>query len=188
MWTDLVTGATAPLAALNGTGYLPSGPNDHDADDRLQFEPTISPVASGGYAWIVFMSRRLYGNVATVNPWWSDPREHDLTKDVTPKKLWMAALDLDPKPGTDPSHPAFYIPGQELRGSNSRPFFALDPCVDDGGACSSGVDCCGGYCVDGLCAKRPPTCSPSGNRCTTGADCCDDQNRCVNSVCSLVLH
>lgn len=188
-WTDLATGQTAPLAALNGTGYLPSGPNQHDADDRLGYEPTISPVASGGYAWVVFMSRRLYGNVATIDPWWSDPREHDLGADVTPKKLWMAALDLNPKPGTDPSHPAFYVPGQELHGSNSRPFFALDPCINDGGPCSTGVDCCGGYCVDGLCGKKPPHgCSATGNRCTADSDCCDDNDSCVNAVCSLVLH
>jgi hypothetical protein len=188
LWTDLATGVTSSLAALNGTGYLPIGPNAHDEDDRLQFEPTISPVASGGYAWIVFMSRRLYGNVATIDPWWSDPREHDLSADVTPKKLWMAALDLNPKPGTDPSHPAFYVPGQELHGSNSRPFFALDPCIDDGGTCSTGVECCGGYCVDGHCGKVPPPCSATGDRCGAGSDCCNESDDCVNGVCSIVVH
>ena len=40
----------------------------------------MNPVPSGGYAWVVFTSRRLYGNVATINPFYSDPRYHDLTR------------------------------------------------------------------------------------------------------------
>jgi hypothetical protein len=187
-WVDLATQTAAPLATLNGASYLPRGSNAHDADEVLQYEPTISPVASGGYAWIVFMSRRRYGNVATIDPWWSDPREHDLQADVTTKKIWMAALDLDPQPGKDPSHPAFYIPGQELHGSNSRPFFALEPCVTDRGTCSTGIDCCTGFCRDGLCVA-PPTnqCSNNDERCTQTSDCCDARSSCIGGFCAKLL-
>ena len=51
---------------LNGNDYLPTGSNNHDADHELNYEPTVAPIASGGYAWVVFMSRRMYGNVATI--------------------------------------------------------------------------------------------------------------------------
>jgi hypothetical protein len=187
-WVDLGTGTAATLDQLNGADYLAARPNGHDNDARLNYEPTISPVASGGYAWVVFMSRRAYGNVATIDPWSSDPREHDLRKDVTTKKIWMAALDLNPAPGKDPSHPAFYIPGQELFGSNSRPYFALEPCVSDKGTCSIGVDCCSGFCRNGLCV--PPLvqeCAHDDERCTAAADCCNPTSRCIGGFCAVVL-
>ena len=38
----------------------------------------MNPVVSGGYAWVVFTSRRLYGNVAKNDPWQSDPRHYDV--------------------------------------------------------------------------------------------------------------
>ena len=193
-WVDLATQTTAPLDNLNGIGsdgksYLPTNDKNHGQDERLNYEPSISPVASGGYAWIVFMSRRIYGNVATRDPWQSDPREVDIHgDDPTTKKLWMAAIDLNAKPGTDPSHPAFYIPGQELHGVNSRPFFALEPCVTDRGACISGIDCCTGFCRDGLCA--PPdqqTCSNIDEKCTTSADCCDVRAKCIGGFCAQFI-
>lgn len=187
-WADLATGTAAPLARLNGEGYLPDGPDGHDRDERLNYEPSISPVASGGYAWVVFMSRRRYGNVATRDPWESDPRDHDLKSSYTTKKLWMAAIDLDAKPGEDPSHPAFYIPGQEIFGVNSRPFFALAPCVTDRGTCSTGVDCCSGFCQDGYCSpERASECSAIDEKCAETADCCDPGARCIGGFCAVFL-
>lgn len=192
-WVDLATATAGPLANANGVGgdgktYLPTADQNHDDDARLSYEPSISPVASGGYAWMVFMSRRLYGNVATLDPWASDPRNVDLTNGVTTKKIWMAAIDLQPKPGKDPSHPAFYIPGQELHGVNSRPFFALSPCMSDRGTCTTGIDCCSGFCRDGLC--RPPpehSCAATNEKCTTRADCCDARNSCIGGFCATLL-
>jgi hypothetical protein len=193
-WVDLATHTAAPLNGVNGIGpdgkrYVQTAPNQHDEDDRVNYEPSISPVASGGYAWMVFMSRRLYGNVATSAPWNSDPRQFDTRKDYTTKKIWMVALDVNPTPGKDPSHPAFYIPGQEIQGSNSRPFFSLEPCVTDRGTCTTGIDCCTGFCRDGLCVP-PPTdeCSKLDEKCATSADCCaETQARCVGGFCAVVL-
>jgi hypothetical protein len=193
-WVDLATHTAAPLDGVNGIGpdgkrYIQSASNQHDEDDRLNYEPSISPVASGGYAWMVFMSRRLYGNVATSAPWNSDPRQFDTRVDYTTKKIWMVALDVNPTPGKDPSHPAFYIPGQEIQGSNSRPFFSLEPCVTDRGTCTTGIDCCTGFCRDGLCVP-PPTdeCSKLDEKCSTTADCCAETlARCVGGFCAVVL-
>ena len=36
---------------------------------HAELRATVNPVPSGGYAWVVFTSRRMYGNVATINPW-----------------------------------------------------------------------------------------------------------------------
>ena len=77
----------------------------HTDDAVLNYEPTVNPVAGGGYAWVVFTSRRLYGNVATIDPYWSDPRYHDISRRRRPKKLWVAAIDLNAKPGHRPEPP-----------------------------------------------------------------------------------
>jgi hypothetical protein len=200
-WLDLK--ATPPVAhrldALNGytggtTPYLPTGPNAHDADWELNYEPTVNPVPSGGYAWVVFTSRRLYGNVATINPFYSDPRYHDLTSTPTPKKLWVAAIDLNAPPGTDPSHPAFYLPAQELLAGNSRGYWVVDPCKSDGNACETGDECCGGFCrPDGttgalVCTDKTPTCAHEFEKCSVDTDCCNTPAyQCINGRCALPL-
>lgn len=201
-WTSLRTGEAHRLDVVNGieggSSYLPKSDANHGADEVLNYEPTIAPVASGGYAWIVFTSRRLYGNVATIDPWFSDPREHDLTATATTKKLWVAAIDLEVETeevsidvGEDPSHPAFYLPGQELLAGNARGFWVVDPCKADGASCESGVECCTGYCQeddDGelTCGRKTDECSEEFNRCDTSADCCDEDAACVNHVCSML--
>jgi hypothetical protein len=196
-WTDVATATQRRLDALdgydaNGVSYLPTGPNGHDADTALNFEPTVAPVASGGYAWVLFTSRRLYGNVATIDPFSSDPRSYDYANEVTTKKLWVAAIDLDAAPGTDPSHPAFYLPAQELQAGNARGFWVLDPCKPDGDACTAGDQCCGGYCQSGgaggalVCGTQTPRgCSLLGERCARGADCCDSRAECINDFCAM---
>jgi hypothetical protein len=190
-WVDLKTQTAAPLANLNGGAYLPTGANNHGNDALLNYEPTISPVASGGYAWVVFTSRRLYGNVATLDPYSSDPSVYDLVSNVTTKKLWVAAIDLDGKPGTDPSHPAFYLPGQELYACNSRGYWVVDPCEPNGTSCLTGDECCSGTCqnLDGglACSPPPSGCSALGNKCQANADCCGSSSGtvCIDGFCSM---
>lgn len=196
-WSDLATGNAVPLGALNGldgsTSYLPTGLDNHADDTVLNYEPTVNPVASGGFIWVIFTSRRLYGNVATSDAWLSDPRNYDTSNLAltTCKKLWVAAVDLNATPGTDPSHPAFYLPAQELVAGNARGFWVLDPCRPDGQSCDSGDQCCNGFCEpdgDGslVCANMNPNsnCSQLQEKCTTAADCCDPTNVCVNGFCT----
>ena len=60
---------------------------------------------------------------------------------------WIcSAIDLNLTPGKDPSHPAFYLDGQEALAGNMRAFWVLDPCAPQGGGCASGDECCSGYC------------------------------------------
>lgn len=201
-WVDLATAQPRRLDALNGlaangAAYLPDDPDGtgrHPAarDVIVNYEPTVSPIAAGGYAWVVFTSRRLYGNVATAQPWRSDPRNYQWQDEVSPKKLWIAAIDLDAPPGTDPSHPAFYLPAQELYAGNSRGFWSFEPCRSDGAGCETGDQCCGGFCqrsADGAlsCGSDVPACAADYDRCETSADCCDasaQRSACINQVCT----
>ena len=191
-WIDLATLTPVRLDQLNGRGYLPVGPYGHDHDDVLNYEPTVNPIASGGYIWVVFTSRRLYGNVATIDPMSSNPSTFDWTTEVTPKKLWVAAFDLNAPPGTDPSHPAFYLPAQELQGGNSRGYWTPDPCREDHFVCGSGDQCCGGYCTpDNTCSSTPAgTCAQIYDRCSATSDCCNQATgvTCINNICSVVLN
>ena len=162
------------LAAANGDGTtLPGGARDRD----WNFEPTFAPRASGGYLWAVFTSRRTFGN--------------ELTLPATEvKQLWVTAIDVNPRPGVDPSHPAFRLPGQSGSTLNLRGFWALDPCKSDGQGCGDGSECCGGFCAPGgdagapVCSSTPPACSLDGDRCSTDADCCTLGTRCIAGACS----
>jgi hypothetical protein len=197
-WLDIATGMTNRLDSLNGYGstgtvYLPAGPNHTSAQDAtLNYEPTVAPIASGGYAWVVFTSRRMYGNVAQLDPWTSDPRGYPWHDQVTDKKLWVAAVDLNAKPGTDPSHPAFYLPAQELHAGNARGYWALAPCLADGKSCTEGDECCTGYCEpagDGgalVCTSTKPMCSGLYDKCTSTSNCCGASEgvQCVSGVCT----
>ncbi|HMU41048.1 MAG TPA: hypothetical protein PKE31_18730 [Pseudomonadota bacterium] len=178
------TGDGSAVAAGSGMDV------DHSTDPILNYEPTVLPVATGGYAWVVFVSRRMYGNVAAIPPYCSDPRGVDLVQNITTKKLWVAAVDLNAAPGTDPSHPAFYLPAQEILAGNSRGYWVLDPCRSDGNSCQSGDQCCGGYCNpnatgDLVCGSTSGSqCSSVQEKCTTVADCCDSRNLCLNGFCA----
>ena len=172
-----------------GTVYLPF------ADDvDLNFEPTILPEAVGGYFWVVFTSRRNYGNLVNGDPFLGtagapSPR----------KKLWVSAINIqNPEhPYTqalDLTHPAFYLEGQELASGNMRGFWALDPCEANGQSCQTGDQCCSGYCrqtngADGgtvfSCVPKSG-CSQEGEKCVTASDCCGAQSgtQCIAGYCA----
>jgi hypothetical protein len=203
-WLDTASGMAHRLDQLNGYAsgaavYLPgnqagAGAKTHTAaqDATVNYEPTVNPIATGGYAWVVFTSRRMYGNVAQLAPWTSDPRKYAWLDQITDKKLWVAAVDLNAPPGTDPSHPAFYLPGQEIHAGNSRGYWSVEACVADGTSCKTGAQCCGGYCQPsgdgGLnCSSQMPACSAQYDKCMTDSDCCGAQQgiTCINHVCSV---
>ncbi len=165
----------ARLSAVDGDGY-PFAAGTRDLG--WNFEPAFAPVASGGYFWVVFTSRRTYGNLLTGD------------KDHT-KQLWVVAIDEKPQLGVDASHPAFWLPGQSTDSINMRGYWALDPCKQDGQSCGSGTECCGGYCDQGdagapVCRSVNNGCSQDGDHCDTSADCCNAASgvSCINQVCS----
>jgi hypothetical protein len=185
---DVASKALTRLDALNGYDankmtYLPYG-----ADEvQLNYEPTMLPVAKGGYYWVVFTSRRDYGNrIYGGDPYSSFGGPGHSAR----KKLWLAAIDAHAKPGVDPSHPAIYLDGQDPDTANMRGFWALDPCRADGQTCESGDDCCGGACRqdangDFTCGK-PMGCSHESESCKVSSDCCDPKAECLGGYCSNV--
>jgi hypothetical protein len=160
----------------------------HPDDSVLNYEPTVNPIASGGYYWVVFTSRRMYGNVAKGDPYVNGDGSYPITK-----KLWVAAIDIQPKPGVDPSHPAFYLPGQELNAGNMRGHWVVDPCKANGAGCDTGDECCNGFCRspgDGgsglVCTDKPQGCAQEFEKCTSDADCCGTSGgfKCLNGRCA----
>jgi hypothetical protein len=126
LWTvDIATKTARPLNRANG--YTTSGAPTYlpvpGRDEHLEFFPSMSPVAAGGYFWVFFMSRRTYGNILTDQT----TTLHSVDDSVT-KKIWASAFDI--RSGSliaDPSHPPFYVPGQEAPSGNYRPTFAPSP-------------------------------------------------------------
>jgi hypothetical protein len=166
------------LASVNGDGY-PFAAGSRDLS--WNFEPSFAPVAAGGYFWVVFTSRRTYGNVLT------GPAEDTASPATAVKQLWVVAIDQSPTPGKDPSHPAFHLTGQDESNLAMRGFWALDPCQGTGASCSSGTECCGGFCNGNMCSSTASGgCSQDGDKCTTTADCCGKASgtTCINHVCS----
>lgn len=178
---DGATQSARRLDALNGVGIgLPTNGN-HPDDSQVNYQPTVNPVPSGGYYWAVFTSRRIYGNLLT-----------GAQDNGAQKKLWVAAIDINGAANADPSHPAFYLPGQELGAGNSRGFWVVDPCKANGNSCETGDECCNGFCrkdPDGgglVCQDKPPgtVCVQEFEKCTVDADCCDPNFKCIAGKCS----
>jgi hypothetical protein len=99
------------------------------------------------------------------------------------------------------AHGFSLLSGQEFGTGNHRAFAALDPCRKDGDECTSGIDCCGGYCTItqaaelvepvGTCSPMKIMCAKRDERCTTTADCCppignEEPLVCIAGFCTVV--
>ena len=152
----------------SSTTYLPYGASE---ELHHNYYPTVSPIAAGGYFWVFFDSYRHYGNLGLE------------------RQLWGTAVDVSAthKYASDPSHPAFFVTGQELGTGNHRAFTALDPCLASGASCTTGVDCCGGFCTNGTCGLPAPRCSNTDESCSSGHACCNTAEQCIGGFCTLVV-
>jgi hypothetical protein len=170
--------------AASGNTYLPFGAEEL----HHHFYPTVAPVAAGGYFWVFFDSIRHYGNQGIQ------------------RQIWGTAVDVsaDGSYLVDGSHPAFYLTGQEAATGNHRAFAALDPCEMDGETCTSGTDCCGGFCYVkestnqefasepvGMCTSEVPMCAKINERCTSSANCCPPEPgqpaiSCIAGFCAVL--
>ncbi|HEY3357210.1 MAG TPA: hypothetical protein VGQ83_28430 [Polyangia bacterium] len=145
-----------------------------------EFYPNFSPFIEGGYHYVAFYSRRAYG-------WRTAPPK---------RQIWVAAIDRDPVAGTDPSHPAFWLPGQSTAAENTSAFWAPEPCHSSAEACESDLDCCGGLICDGptgakTCSPPVTPCVKPGQVCTSSGECCAGLTCAANSageqVCTQVI-
>jgi F5/8 type C domain len=175
-------GAATPASTKAELSKLNDAEDTADADKAYQ--PTVLPFSSGGFRWVIFTSPRSYGN--QINQIGTD-------FSCGAAMLWVAAVDDATANGTDRSHPAFFLPGQNVRAItgqagapehfiNERGYLVPSPCKATGISCSTGDECCGGTeCrVDTISAsgtpnnkcKDPLSCSNVGGACLTSADCC----------------
>ena len=179
--------AIALANANNPGGVLPAD------SQHLNYAPTVNPIAEGGYIWVVFTSPRDYGN-EMVSP--QGPAPMDATYS-NHKQLWVTAVDANI--GTvDPSHPPFWLPGQDSTTPNMFGYWALSPCeptTGDAGpsSCTAGFECCSGFCRDmgagPVCVSNPGGCHQVGEACMTSADCCGDAMgvSCVDQICQETM-
>jgi hypothetical protein len=218
--------SSAQYEAAWGGGSVSACENDafnaegNGDDSKVNFKPTVNPQVTGGYQWMVFTSRRAYGNVATVNPYASDQGETDEVNATaaasfgeafqpSPRKLWVAAINTNPTPGTDPSYPAFFLDGQELYAGNFHGYWVLPQCIVPSATrsaatvCTSNQDCCSsGTGTPASCTLDIPittspatshcvptsaiVCAADGAACNLDADCCNlasEGARCSGGVC-----
>lgn len=161
IWLTDLNGVAKPLTTMSG--------------DNRSFNPVFAPLRAGGYFWVVFISRRDYGNKAV---------------GTNNQQLWVAAIS-DPPDAADPSQPPFYLRGQELLQKSENAYFALEPCKEVGVGCQSGVDCCGGTCIKDpatdqyICGTPSGGCVEDGNACEQSSDCCDaPESTCVDGFCT----
>jgi hypothetical protein len=183
----------------SGESFLPYAA---DGEARQAYFPTVAPVAAGGYFWVYFDTARRYGNMNTAKiesgltapagvnvpalPGLNIPGLGNFTAS---KQLWVAAIEISPDGNyeADPSAPAFYLPGQEMGANNHRAFSALDPCLDTGESCDSGIKCCSGFCGDDKCVPPPSRCAETEEACQSASDCCNEADQCIGGFCSVIL-
>jgi hypothetical protein len=176
LWISPVTGgAPIRLDAVND----PPAAKDRSANR----EPTFCPVDRGGYSWMVFTSMRDWGN--------QNPVEAAGPNINGKRRLWVAAIDSEIG-AVDPSHPPFYIEGQENT-PNMRGFWALAECIQTpppgvtSPMCKANFECCSGFCVEGQCVDRTTlVCAGIGEACESSADCCNQALvDCIDKKCKV---
>lgn len=146
------------------------------------FQPNFSPFDQGGYFWMMFLSRRDYGN-AEVG-----------TRGSGRQQLWVTAIGKQGA-GGDPSQVPYWLPGQDTQSMNIAGYWAPRPCRDDGATCSVGTECCSGTCApdangDLVCSPPPPDrCREKNETCSTTQDCCAGKDLiCIDNVCQNVVN
>jgi hypothetical protein len=194
LWSiDANSGAPAVQLANLNTGERP-------ADANRSYQPTVLPIAVGGYRWTVFTSTRPYGN--SLNP-------PGIDRSCMASQLWVSAIDDSASGATDRSHPAFWLPNQNIGTPaqasfvNERGFWVKGPCkpstsIGPESACITNDDCCGApttaACRIDQPATTPPTrhcipvnpnvCVANGGSCGADIDCCDfPLTHCISGVC-----
>lgn len=182
------TGARSESTTLTANLYAmaPDGSNvvalARAGSTNMDYQPRFSPFQQGGYYWLSFLSRRIYGNDQIGNSPSAAGRR---------QQIWVAAVRVGAGPGEDPSAVPYWLPGQDPRSANISAFWAPRACRPDGEACSVGSECCGGDCrppAGGgapVCSPPPPDrCRLLGETCSSDSDCCPDMGlSCVGNVC-----
>ncbi|MBL8678583.1 MAG: PD40 domain-containing protein [Myxococcales bacterium] len=183
-------GGALYIIARVGGGAVRLDRGNGGAMGRDSYWPTFSPFItregeSGGYYWLAFMSRREYGNAQA-----GTRGARSRGRGGGRLQLWVTAIDLESTPGTDPSHAAYWIPGQDLETGNFGAYWAPVACRPHGEVCSGDGACCSGRCRPDPMMPSRNTCQPppamecrrEGQTCGAASDCCAPLS-CFANVC-----
>ena len=163
----------APLRLSRGMGR--EGPVD-------AFWPVFSPFVTrepdGSHLfWLAFYSRQHYGN------------EPAGTRGTQRRQLWVMAIDpARAEAGEDPSHPPYWLPGQDVAVDNVAAIWAPTACRGRGETCGVSSECCSDVCdadpgdPSRLVCQPPATCRAAGQSCGEASDCCGTLE-CALGVC-----
>ena len=123
--------------------------------------PSFAPRAQGGYYFLAFTSSRPYGHLGT-----------------TPQ-VWVTAIDGKFGDSDDPSHPAFWLPAQDVAGQSIMPQWAPTACNGRSASCTDTSQCCGGLSCAGTSGSKTcqaNACALLSEPCVTAQDCCAGAN------------
>jgi hypothetical protein len=197
-----------PAATRTQLTKLTNG--EDTADAAKSYQPSVLPFAVGGYRWAIFTSPRSYGNQLNARASAGSSSTGTAT-DFTcgASMMWVGAINDTTATATDRSHPAFFLPGQNVAPItsqnhyvNERGYLVKSPCRNAGDSCTLTSECCGAASMPATAACRVPsgwtpaagapqrtcadlsgTCSNAGQSCDVTADCCGGAI-CVNFSCS----
>ena len=134
------------------------------------FSPFVTEEADGTiHYWLAFYSRQPYGNARAG------------TETTRRRQLWVMAIDPAlAREGLDPSHPPYWLPGQDVQRENIAATWAPTACRAQGEGCTASSECCSGECAaadpaepDVLTCQPPSSCRAYGESCESASDCCD---------------
>jgi hypothetical protein len=195
---QLVTPGGSPAADqlfLNETDPLENG--GHLTNSWARWTPFVQEYKGHKLLWITFSSTRSYGLrfkndgkhncYPKENPNGAVFSEFDTDPACSRTQLWMAAIDLDTgkvAAGQDVSHPAFWLPFQDMATNNHLGQWAersfTGTCDDAGNGCQAGY-CCENKGCTPCSTPVPPT--PTPPSCTADANCAPGQC-CAQGSCS----
>jgi len=180
-----------------------------EEDSLANYYPTMLPVQVGGYYWLFWTTTRPWGHREVAQTMSMNPADllggllgtNTASKqNANKKRIWVSAIkprqsnEAGLESFADTSSPGFYLEGQANSG-NVRAFATLNPCQQEGTDCTSGLDCCTGFCKipdgadKGSCVPEK-TCSDVNERCKEDSDCCpapegSQQRQCIGDYCGF---
>lgn len=106
---------TAQLYIMNPDGSGVAQLARASSAEPIDYQPRFSPFQGGGYYWLSFLSRRVYGNPENGNSTRPESRR---------QQIWVTAIRIDAPAGEDPSAVPYWLPGQNPQAANISAFWA----------------------------------------------------------------
>lgn len=111
---DGMGNASAALMIIHEDGQLSVLDRANQGPRLGNSWPKWAPASNQGRLWMAFSSLRDYGHQLGNEPVGEDSRP----------QIWITGIDPNAPAGSDPSSPAFWLPGQSLQSGNHIPYWA----------------------------------------------------------------